>query len=289
MNYLSDKITSQRAQVVIDHEHAHALIVEHARQLVNQLVDKRGHDKPPFSPEEFARLKGIKVEKADLGTTSGVLLRFQDGGVIKINQKHSLARQAFSCAHELGHVLFSELELEQYMKNIEYRTFNPPQHAELRAKARERLCDVAATELLMPEQVFRKYLSGFGTSVHSIERLANIFRVSIRAAAWRIAEVSEEPCIALLWKTWQRNRSKGLRLALCVGPGKKASVKSYYTPLHTYVRPPSALHQAYENDRAIKSFKKFKLDTGVKRCAMESKGFGHSENRYVVSLAFPSR
>lgn len=288
-NLTDDSFTSQEVPLTLDSEQATNLIIERALHLVNQVVDERGHDKPPFAPEEFARLKGVKIKRADLGTASAVLLRFQDGGVIKVNQKHSVARQAFSCAHEIGHILFSELKLEQYIKNIEYRTFNPPHQAELRAKARERLCDIAATELLMPELVFRKYLSGFGTSVHSIERLANIFKVSIHAAAWRIAEVSEEPCIALLWKPWLRNKSKGLRLALCVGPGRQTSVKSHYTPLHTYVRPPSALHKAYENDRAVKSFKLFKLDTSVKRCAMEAKGFGHNENRYVISLAFPNR
>jgi Zn-dependent peptidase ImmA (M78 family) len=285
-NNLDSKVTAAS----MDQAQATDLIIEHTRQLVNQCIKHRGHDEPPFLPEEFAHLQGIKrIEKADLKETDAVLFRFHDGYVIKVNQNHNLARQNFSCAHEIGHTLFSELKLDRYIKNIEYRTFNPPHHAELRAKVRERLCDVAATELLMPESVFRKYLLGFGTSIHSIERLANIFRVSIRAAAWRIAEVSEEPCIFLMWKPWLRNKSKGLRLALCVGPGRQTNVKSHYIPLHTYVRPPSALHQAYGNDRAIKSFKHFKIYNDVKRCPMESKGFGLGETRYVVSLAFPGR
>jgi len=291
INYsTSNNLDGEVTPVSLDPTQATAIIIERARQLVNKSIKQRGHDEPPFLPEEFAHLQGIKkIEKADLQEADAVLFRFPDGYVIKVNKNHNLARQNFSCAHEIGHTLFSELNLEHYIKNIEYRTFNPPHHAELRAKARERLCDVAATELLMPELIFRKYLSGFGISVHSIERLANIFRVSIRATAWRIAEVSEEPCIALLWKPWLRNRSKGLRLALCVGPGRQTSVKSHYTPLHTYVRPPSTLHEAYKNDRPVKSFKLFKLDNAVKRCPMESKGFGHGETRYVISLAFPGR
>jgi Zn-dependent peptidase ImmA (M78 family) len=289
-NYLtSDSPTSQLAPASLNVEQATSLIVERAKQLVNQLVKRRGHDKPPFSPEEFARLQGMRIVKADLGKTSAVLLRFHDGYMIKVNQNHNLARQNFSCAHEIGHDLLRELRVELNTENIEYRTFNPQAHALARAKARERLCDVAATELLMPELVFRKYLSGFGVSVHSIERLASIFMVSIRAAALRVAEVSAEPCIALLWQPWLRNRSKGLRLAWCAGPGRKSTSKSYYMPVHKYVRPPSALHKAYEGDRPAKSFKLFKLDTAVKRCPMESKGFGRGETRYVVSLAFPGR
>ena len=289
MNYLnSDDSINELALVSLNSEQATSLIVERAKHLVNRLVEDRGHDKPPFLPEEFAHLQGInKIVKADLGKASAILLRFPDGYVIKMNQNHNLARQNFSCAHEIGHLLFSELKLERYIKSIEYRTFNPQGEQKARAAARERLCDAAATELLMPELVFRKYLSGFGVSVHSIERLASIFRVSIQAAAIRIAEVSTKPCIALLWQPWIRTKSKRLRLAWCVGPGRNSRGKGYYIPLHTYVRPPSTLHKAYEYDSPVKCHKLFKRGTDVKHLPMESKGFGRGETRYVISLAFP--
>lgn len=267
-----------------------SLIIERARQLVNRLIEHRGHDKPPFLPEEFARLQGIKkIVKADLGETSAALLKLHDGYVIKVNQSHNLARQNFSCAHEIGHTLLSELKLEPYIEDIEFRTFNPQAHAIAHSKTRERLCDIAATELLMPELVFREYLSVFGLSVHSIERLANVFKVSIRATAWRIAEVSTEPCIALRWQPHPSAKSKALRLAWRVGPGKKSRGKTNYMPVHTLVRYPSKLHQAYENDTPVKSFKLFKVENAVKRLPTESKGFGRDETRYVISLAFPDR
>ncbi len=289
-NLTSDSLTSQVVPVSLNAEQANTLIVERAKQLVNRLIEERGHDKPPFLPEEFARLKGIKkIVKEDLGELSAVLLRFHDGYVIKVNQNHNLARQNFSCAHEIGHTLFSELKLGSYIQSIDYRTFNPLGDAKVRARAREHLCDIAATELLLPEFVFRKYLSGFGVSVHAIERLANIFKSSIRAVAWRIAEVSEEPCIVLFWKPWPRNRPKGLRLAWRVGPERKLRGKDNYMPLHTYVRPPSTLHKAYQDNSSVKSSRLFKCDNAVKRLPMESKGFGRGETRYVVSLAFLNR
>ncbi|MBA7615606.1 hypothetical protein ES703_22889 [subsurface metagenome] len=288
-NYLpSHDKTSQVVPVALNSEQATSLIVERAKQLVNRLVEDRGHDKPPFLPEEFGRLQGIKIVKADLGETSAVLLRFHDGYVIKVNENHNLGRQNFSCAHEIGHTLFSEPKLERYIKNIEYRTFDPQGEADARKTARERLCEAAAAELLMPEFVFRKYLSGFGVSVRSIERLANIFKVAIRAAAIRVAEVSPEPCIALLWRQ-QRTKSKALKLAWRIGPRGESRGKDNYKPLHTYVRPPSTLHKAYQDDSPVKSFKVFKVDNAVKRLPMESKGFGRGETRFVISLAFPYR
>ena len=287
-NLTDDNFTSQVVSVPLTLEQATSLIIERARQLVNRLVEQRGHDIPPFLPEEFARLQGIKrIEKADLRGTSAVMLRFQDGYVIKVNQNHNLARQNFSCAHEIGHNLLRELKIELNTENIEYRTFNPQAHRKARVRAIERLCDAAATELLMPELVFKKYLSGFGVSVHSIERLASIFKVSIQAAAIRIAEVSIEPCITFMWKPWLRTKSKRLRLAWCVGPGRNSRGKGYYIPLHTYVRPPSTLHKAYEYDSPVKCHKLFKRGTDVKHLPMESKGFGRGETRYVISLAFP--
>ena len=291
MNYLnSDELANQLTPVSLSMEQATSLIAERAKQLVNRLVEDRGHDKPPFLPEEFARLQGIKkIVKEDLGEESAVLLRFHDGPMIKVNQRHNLARQNFSCAHEIGHTLLNELNLEPCIEDVEYRTFNPQGGKKARAVARERLCDVAATELLMPELVFQKYLSSSGVSVHSIELLANIFRVSIRAAAWRIAEVSVEPCITLLWQLWGRSKPKGLRFMWRVGPGRESKSKANYIPVHTLVRCPSTLHKAYQYDSPVKSFKLFKVDNVVKRLPMESKGFGRGDARRVISLAFLGR
>lgn len=284
LRYLpNNSITRQLEPVSLNLEQATSLIIERARQLVNQLIEGRGHDKPPFLPEEFARLQGIKkIVKANLGEASAVLLKFSDGYVIKVNEKHHPVRQNFSCAHEIGHALLNELNLEPCVEGVEFRTFNPQASAVARARARERLCDAAAAELLMPEQVFKQYLKGFGLSINSIEPLSHVFRTSIQTAAYRIAEVSEEPCLTLIWKLWPPNKPKGLRCKFPKGKFKNI-------PLHAFVKHPSTLYKAYQGDSAVKSFKLFKVDNTVKRLPTESKGFGRGENRYVVSLAFPDR
>ncbi len=286
----SDDTARQESRAFLNLEQATSLIIERAKQLVDRLVEDRGHDKPPFLPAEFARLQGIKkIVKEDLGEQSAVLLRFHDGPMIKLNQKHNLARQNFSCAHEIGHTLLSELKLERRIEDVEYRTFNPQARAIAHANARERLCDDAATELLMPELIFGKYLSGFGVSINSIDRLASIFKVSLQTTAIRIAEVSPEPCLALLWKLWGRSKPKGLRFMWRVGPGREPRGKANYRPVHTLVRYPSKLHRAYEHYSPVKSSKLFKVDNVRKRLPMESKGFGRGDARRVISLAFLGR
>ncbi|MBU2535623.1 MAG: ImmA/IrrE family metallo-endopeptidase [Chloroflexi bacterium] len=267
----------------VDVEHTNTLIIERARKLVNKLVSLRGHDKPPFLAEEFASLCGInEVVRTDLINVSAVLLKLHGGAIIQVNSKHHPSRQNFSVAHEIGHLLFSELKLERYINSIEYRTFNPQAKARTREKAIERLCDIAATELLMPELIFKKYLANFGLSVNSVEPLAHIFKTSIQATAFRIAEVTNEPCLMLMWQPFPVNNPKGLRLKRCVS--SKTKLKA--VPIHTLDKFPSSLSKAYNSNMSVKSNKKFIINNTEHFIPMESKGFGYGEYRYVLSLAF---
>lgn len=269
--------------MLVNIETARTLIIERSRQLLEKLINKRGHDTPPFLPEEFARLQGVKrIVKTELGKTSAVLLSFLDGVVIKVNKNHHPDRQHFSIAHEIGHLLFSELKLEHYINSIEYRTFNPQAKERTREKARERLCDIAATELLMPEQVFKKYLTDIGLSINSVEPLAHIFRTSNLTTAFRIAEVSSEPCLMLMWKPFPVNNPKGLKLKRCISSETKIKVM----PKHSRDRFPSSLGKAYESNMSVKSNKKFIINNAEHVLPMESKGFGYGEYKYVLSMAF---
>jgi Zn-dependent peptidase ImmA (M78 family) len=279
---IANQLTSQP----LNKEKATALIIERARQLVNKLITQRGHDNPPFFSEEYASLLGVNsIEKTDLGKTGGLLLRFPNGPKIKINKNDPLVRQNFSCAHELGHLLFGELKLENYTNSIEHRTFNPPVLQRNRAKAIEKLCDAAATEFLMPEFIFKKHLLGLGISINSIERLADTFRVSIQSAAIRASEVSLKSCIVLKWQP-QKNQSKSLELSW---PKKKLVNRVQFSPSQKIVEPPSTLHKAYYSNSLFQDDISFKVGKETKRFPAEIKGFGRGENRYVISLAFLNR
>jgi len=272
--------------VPLSSKEATSLMIEKAKQLVNQLVDYRGHDKPPFLPKEYSRLVNIReIKKTNLGDTSALLLKLHDGYVIKVNQDHHQVRQNFSCAHEIGHILFSDLKLENYVRSIEYRTFDISKTREIQARARETLCDAAAAELLMPELVFRKYLSTFGLSIASVKYLASTFKVSIQAVTRRITEVSIEPCIAILWRPWPKSKPRGLRPVI----GKELRGKANYMPVHEKVNISSALYKAYQSDTLVKTWKLFKNANTVKRLPVEAKGFGTGEARFIISFAFPDR
>jgi Zn-dependent peptidase ImmA (M78 family) len=260
------------------------LLVGHARELVNRLIDSTGRHDPPFPVAELAALQGInRIEKADLGKTDAVLLRQQDGYLVRVNSNHHPFRQNFSCAHEIAHTLLHDIE-KRSTGSPEFRALD----LNIGRIARERLCDEAAAELLMPAPIFRKYLSRFGCSMNSLEWLSPTFGVSIPAIAIRVSQISEEPCVAVLWRRCQKPRSKGFQLVWASMPGSQPA-GDYRTEERGYVRDPSALLKAYQGSSGIKSFKAFGLGSHKKRYYMESKGFGRDSTRYVISLVFPQR
>jgi Zn-dependent peptidase ImmA (M78 family) len=250
---------------------ASEFVIKRARELVNQLVVDRGQENPPFLAKDIASCMGIKdVISANLGELDGTLLRHIDGYMIKVNVNHNEVRQNFSCAHEIGHILLDELDKKFDASIVELRG-----GITISRNEKERLCNIAAAELLMPVPVFSKYLSDLGLSVNSIENLAHIFKVSIQAAAIKVQEISPKSCRIIFWKRCHRNRSHGFIQTHSKRPAGE-----------TYVRDPSSLLKAYESNNTVKSSKDFKFDNSSKRCLMESKGFGRDNMRYVLSLVF---
>lgn len=268
-----DGTISQVSPLPLTWEDATNFMIRRANELVDELIKQRGREEPPFLAEELAPLQGIKEieRKIDLGEVDALLIRRQDGYIINVNANSPPTRQNYSCAHEIGHTFLHELERVPRFNNEELRW----DESRVIGNSKERLCQIAAAELLMPHHIFNRYLEYFGVSVSSIARLAEKFKVSIHATAIRIAEVSPEPCIAIKWKPWQKTRSKGF------------IAKHMGKPIYT--RDPSALLKAYQTDSAIKSFKSFEIGGIRKRCAMESKGFGHDKKRHVISLVFSDR
>ena len=119
-------------------------------------------------------------------------------------------------------------------------------------------------------------------SINSIEPLAHIFKTSIQATALRIAEVSSEPCLILIWQPFPINNPKGLRLKLFISLQTKIKA----APMHMLEKSSSNLCKAYTSNLSIKSNKRFRVNDTIQTLPIESKGFSHDEYRYVLSLAF---
>jgi Zn-dependent peptidase ImmA (M78 family) len=257
---------------------AEHLVVDRAKQLTNELILSRGA-MPPFSARNYAELLGIRqIIQEDIGEASGMLLKYHDGPVIQVNSKHNNARQDFSIAHELGHLIVDGIMDNGANNEVEFRSasgFNTI----------ERLCNVAATELLMPEEVFNSYLEKIGISIGSVPILSNIFKVSLESTIIRISELSKISVLALCWKHLKTSKGECLRLAWS-STSKNVEDGYKYKPTKVIVGPNEAIYRALNSDEVVKNYKEINLNRLKKKCPMESKGFGLGTNRRVLSLAF---
>jgi Zn-dependent peptidase ImmA (M78 family) len=268
-----------------DLEPAVNMVIEKAKALINDSIKRRGHDRPPFLPYELAANVNIKkVERTDLGDLSAMLLKTNDGYIVKINNQHSVFRQNFSFAHEIGHILLGELELEPIIAKIEYRTSNPQINEMTKIRTKERLCDIAASELLMPEFSFIKYVRNFDISINSLEKLTRVFGSSLQSTAIRMAEISPIPCITLCWKIQKIGNSTRLKLDWSVGPGRNSLKHKPFKPVTDTAKPQSLLFQTVKDNNVVNSLKEFHTKDGVKKLHVESKGYGQGRERRIISL-----
>jgi hypothetical protein len=126
-----------------------------ARGSARSLLRKHRVGEAPVDVEGIARAEGLTIERRELGDVDGRLV----GSRIEVNLRHSVVRQRFTIAHELGHfVMHSEHGVDE--------------HA-------ERQAEVFAAALLMPPELVRKEFA----VAPDAEILRRRFQVS-RDAIW---------------------------------------------------------------------------------------------------------
>lgn len=128
---------------------------------------------PPTDLEAISsRLDIVGFDSEEL-PVSGELRRNGKGFKVVYSSSLSPERQRFTIAHEMGHAIF-----EASGPNC------PRSGVEL-----ERICDLLATEILMPAGIFLKLL-GENLSLRKVFELAKTFQTSLSATAIRCAELS---------------------------------------------------------------------------------------------------
>jgi hypothetical protein len=108
----------------------------------------------------------------------------------------SRGRRNFSAFHEMAHTFFLEASKER-------KPFLSPAEQELLRSSyqeEERLCNIAATEFLLPTDPFQENLRDMEISWESIRFLATRFEASLEATARRVGEFYEGPLLIARWK-----------------------------------------------------------------------------------------
>jgi len=199
---------------------------------------------PPFDPYEYAEALGIEVQEVEDLPMDGLLKRNDSGVfVVHLKKEASRFRKNFTLAHELAHTFYYN-HLMEHSPRFRGNTAADPEE--------EFLCDLGASELLMPREVFQRDLmthrqDGLITPLTLIQ-LLRVYQVSLQAVAIRSANIMKDIACAIWDRSgcainvkWITPKTMG-RLVLCqtgkssvelafqkVGEGITA-IDSFYSP-----------------------------------------------------------
>lgn len=118
--------------------------------LVENLLDQNGVKEAPVPLTKLAKACGARIFVDSLeGDLSGFLFRDKKQSVIGVNTQHSAARQNFTIAHELGHLLLHDQE--QLHVDHEFRVRLRSSVSSQGTDEAEREANLFAASLLMPK------------------------------------------------------------------------------------------------------------------------------------------
>jgi IrrE N-terminal-like domain len=159
-------------------------IREKTRDLVSRAFDA-GWSGPPFDPLRLAEMLSLEVLPNDAISEAQLVPVPKREARIEYNPHQKPSRIRFSISHEIGHTLFSDYEAA-----VRHRLTKKDQHSwEL-----EFLCDIAASEILLPYGVFANEAREVPPKMKALMLLADRYGASLEPALLRFAETSDRPC-----------------------------------------------------------------------------------------------
>jgi len=247
-----------------------------------ELVEKCHPKIAPIDVEKLAMGVGIKEIHKENISADGILSPIQGGFILTLNRNQCLERQRFTCAHEIAHTFFVPSGCAQRPGESQKTVVK-----NLRERETERLCDIAATHILMPDEMFKREALECGLSIEAIPQLAHTFQTSLSATAIRLVEISPIPLITIFSKVFDRPEScPKLRVRWSTQNVSDKISKRYFIPTNVPVDKHASIRRAYETGRVCRGFESMNMGNLKGTYYVESKGFGATENRYAASLVF---
>jgi hypothetical protein len=158
---------------------------------------------PPVPVELVASLRGIVRVEPCLQPYAGMLARGDGGLVVSVRATDGHERRRFTVVHEAGHTFFPG-----YLEAARYRCKGQKDRE-------EQLCDIAASELLLPRRFLVADMADAGFGMGGVETISAAYEASIESTALRVTD---------LWPV----RAMLLVFSVCHKPsdaGREASVE----------------------------------------------------------------
>jgi Zn-dependent peptidase ImmA (M78 family) len=171
---------------------------------------------------DIAMSLGALVRERELQGCEARLVRKGDIGIISVNSLiPEEGRKRFAIAHEIGHfMLHTGTQLILCSEN--------DMHVWKESKAQEMEANEFAASLLMPQEIFIKFIKIGQPTLDMIGELAKKFRTTLTATALRYVGISKEPCALVVSKEgfikWYR---KSDSFNFHVKVGEKLSFDTY--------------------------------------------------------------
>ena len=177
------------------HQHVSQDPEEIIRNLVrNRLTEAKdlGWSGPPFNPQLLASMMGIQCEESRelVYSEDAELHPTSTGLIIKYNPDKPKTRQNFSIAHEISHTLFPGYK-DQYKARHKIGRFDSSSEVEF-------LCDLGASEIILPAPEFDADVSRRGISLKSLEELSTLYEASKEASAIRMVATNRCACAMMV-------------------------------------------------------------------------------------------
>jgi Zn-dependent peptidase ImmA (M78 family) len=134
----------------------------------------------------------LRVRNNLKDTEAGQTFLFGDRHIIVVNGRHSAERQRFTVLHELAHIRLG-------LPSKHGQSISVDQLIRYNSRPREEiLCDVFASECLLPRQFFLTDVRKRPCTFRSVEELAEKYCASLAATGSRFAAYNESPCAWIL-------------------------------------------------------------------------------------------
>lgn len=187
----------------------HPGAVASARQIISQLKIQHPRE---IDVELIAAEKGVLVRRMHLRHEEGRLLRTRSYGIVNVEESaYQSNKWRFVVAHELGH----------FIRHGSYDNYEACTKGDLSnyvGTGREAEANDFASELLMPEVLFKKRCDRNRPSLRDVAELAEEFTTSLTATALRFVQFAPEPCAVLHstngavdWLDWSSSFRLGIR------------------------------------------------------------------------------
>lgn len=175
-------------------------------------------------------------------------------GLVLINEDDPVTRQRFTAAHEL---------MENLIWALQCNNLPIPVQRQLEGDSKERLCNIGASELLMPRNTFLPLLPKGGVSIGTGQRLAKRFQTSLLATLRRIVKCYRPQDVALIiWHLGHRRQEKiklrQTRDQIALFPGdfsgagpKRLRVHWVHFPEHLRLVASTIRNKSIQNDSLI--------------------------------------